>query len=469
MLELESPAKFRPPTWAANFDWSEPPPFDPAEIIRLLPRIISPRTGLISTLTASAEQPGEPRLPIYFATLGDLIHSPDLTAWYGTAIGLTEEEAIGATVGEALERYALFNSGVRSKNLPRATYRQVAEQAIDPLDFVHCSEAEYALAAELNLPLRPPSHETEYTWTWAYSLTRRRPVLVPASQVCQGRRFEAAERFTFPSSSGSALGQSRLQATLQGLYEVIERDAFTISWLHAFPAPQLDLARCAAQSPAIKTILDTTTGCQIELHLNNLTTDLGIPVVFCTAINSGSRPGGLVVGASCHLDPEKAVRKALMEGLHCRVFFSPDFQARLGADGPLSPAQVNTRDQHVFLYTQPHMVSELDFLTKAPVQQSLSDLPDHFQPDSVVANLEWAVERLASRGLEVLVADLTTPEIRELGYYAVKVLVPQAQPLNFGKMRYLSGPRLYEVPARLGYAPGLTNESELNPLPHPFP
>jgi ribosomal protein S12 methylthiotransferase accessory factor len=71
--------------------------------------------------------------------------------------------------------------------------------------------------------------------------------------------------------------------------------------------------------------------------------------------------------------------------------------------------------------------------------------------------------------MEAIVVDITTEDLRELGFYAVKTLIPEAQPLNFGPARYLSGPRLYQVPARLGYTGGLTGEAGLNPLPHPFP
>jgi ribosomal protein S12 methylthiotransferase accessory factor len=225
----------------------------------------------------------------------------------------------------------------------------------------------------------------------------------------------------------------------------------------------------AAQSAAIAEIVERTSGCYIELRLNNLTTDIGIPVVFCTCLNRGQRTPGLVVGASANLDPEKAVRKALMEGIHCRVFFGEEFQRKGG--GELTPEQVTNRDQHVLLYTQPEMVPALDFLTKAPGEQSLTDLPNHYHPGpgQVVANLETCVQKLAACGMEAIVIDITTEDLRELGFYAVKTLIPEAQPLNFGPARYLSGPRLYQVPARLGYTGGLTGEAGLNPLPHPFP
>lgn len=473
MLELkESPTFARhlhlqPPPELVNFDWTEPAAFNPNHILDILPSIFSPRTGIIRSLAPTKLAATEPRLFTYFATVADLLHDPELAGWYGTAIGLTQAEAMAATLGEALERYSLFNAGAYvDDKLIRATYGEVAEWAVDPSRFSRCSDKEYEYCRSHGINLRSPTPETIYSWTWGYSLTQRQPVLVPASQVYQGRRFDVSERFTFPSSSGSALGQSLLGASLQGLYEVVERDAFTITWLNRLSAPQISLETVAKQSAAIQQILDTAAHSYIELRLNNLTTDTGIPVVFCTCLNSGTRLPGLVVGASANLDPERAVRKALMEAIHCRVFFSEDFQSKAGK---LTPEMVTNRDQHVLLYTQPEMVSALDFLTKADGAQSLEDLPNRYQPDSVIANLETCVAQLAACGMEAIVVDITADDIRELGFVAAKVIVPEAQPLNFGPTRYLSGPRLYEVPAKLCYTGGLTHESNLNPLPHPFP
>jgi ribosomal protein S12 methylthiotransferase accessory factor len=460
-----SQLRLQPPADLLNFEWAEPQPFDAKRILDILPVLFSPRTGIIRSLAQTKLAATEPRLFTYFATVADLLHDPELTGWYGTAIGMTHAEAMAATLGEALERYCLFNAGANAK-LIRATYPQVAEWAIDPMRFSRCSEAEYEFCRTHAINLQAPSHETVYSWTWGYSLTQRRPVLVPASQVYQGRRFDISERFTFPSSSGSALGQSLLGASLQGLYEVVERDAFTITWLNRLVAPQINLTQVAAQSADIKQIVDATAHSYIELKLNNITTDTGIPVVFCTCLNSGSRTPGLVVGASANLDPQKAICKALMEGIHCRVFFSEDFQSKAGK---LTPEMVTNRDQHVLLYTQPEMVSALDFLTKAAGAQTLTDLPDHYRPGVVVPNLEKCVSQLAACNMETIVVDITADDIRELGFVAAKVLVPEAQPLNFGPTRYLSGPRLYQVPSRLGYTSGLTYESGLNPLPHPFP
>jgi ribosomal protein S12 methylthiotransferase accessory factor len=76
---------------------------------------------------------------------------------------------------------------------------------------------------------------------------------------------------------------------------------------------------------------------------------------------------------------------------------------------------------------------------------------------------------VARAGLEVIVFDLTTPDIAAAGFYTCRILVPGAQPLMFGPVRLVGGTRLYQVPHKLGYTTAPTTEASLNTVPHPFP
>ena len=68
----------------------------------------------------------------------------------------------------------------------------------------------------------------------------------------------------------------------------------------------------------------------------------------------------------------------------------------------------------------------------------------------------------------VLVKDITTHDIRQLGFFATKVYIPQLIPLAGSyKYYYYGGKRLYEVPTKFGYKSH--NFNNLNPFPHPFP
>jgi ribosomal protein S12 methylthiotransferase accessory factor len=51
----------------------------------------------------------------------------------------------------------------------------------------------------------------------------------------------------------------------------------------------------------------------------------------------------------------------------------------------------------------------------------------------------------------------------------VRVLATGLQPIHFGwGQERLGGRRLFELPFRLGFAPGPRGEADLNPCPHPL-
>ena len=74
---------------------------------------------------------------------------------------------------------------------------------------------------------------------------------------------------------------------------------------------------------------------------------------------------------------------------------------------------------------------------------------------------------LKNKGMDAVAVDVTPDEGWGIGFRVVKVVVPQAIPVSFvpGERSTIC-PRLYEVPARMGFA--ARRPSELNPLPQPF-
>ncbi|TIX47844.1 MAG: hypothetical protein E5V26_01810 [Mesorhizobium sp.] len=73
------------------------------------------------------------------------------------------------------------------------------------------------------------------------------------------------------------------------------------------------------------------------------------------------------------------------------------------------------------------------------------------------------VERIARAGLEVVVVDVTSPDISECGLHVFRAIIPGAQPLYFG-----SG--LHRISVRATSAEYADRASkQINLHPHPFP
>ena len=64
--------------------------------------------------------------------------------------------------------------------------------------------------------------------------------------------------------------------------------------------------------------------------------------------------------------------------------------------------------------------------------------------------------------------DITTHDVRQLGFFSVKVFIPQlVQLAGAYPFYFLGGERLYSVPKEMGYK---SNDfHHLNKYPHPFP
>jgi len=66
--------------------------------------------------------------------------------------------------------------------------------------------------------------------------------------------------------------------------------------------------------------------------------------------------------------------------------------------------------------------------------------------------------------------NLTTPDIDEVGFKVVRIIIPGCQGLDINhNHRYLGGERLRQVPVKLGLRNDPHEKQEFNPYPHPFP
>lgn len=110
------------------------------------------------------------------------------------------------------------------------------------------------------------------------------------------------------------------------------------------------------------------------------------------------------------------------------------------------------------VWAQPEMTGHLRYLTaeRAEVIQRAEDVPERWRGDLAL------VEAAAAAGGDVLVADVTTPEVAGLGVCVVKVLVPRLQPMHFDEQHASWTRRL------LTFGGHAVAPSELTSIPHPF-
>jgi ribosomal protein S12 methylthiotransferase accessory factor len=454
------------PAYKQAWQLSSRPPSSLDDTLARAERLISPRIGLIHRLVESASAPDEPPLFHCAATLAATEvwagHAP--LAGAGAGSSFDRQRARLAAICEAAERYAGSLLGRRSM-LVRGSFAALRDMAVDPRSLPLGSEREYARP---DCPVAPFHEDLELDWVWASSLTRDRPILVPAGcTFLPHLPARPQERLQVGTSSGLACAATLEEALLGGLLEVIERDAFLICWLNRFPLSRVNLDQWG--SARVGMMLDSYRKLNIMPLVKQVMTDHGIPVLIAMLINRSGRGPAFALGACASLDPHIAVEKAMIEAEQARrwLVWMEDHESLPKLPAERSPESVQTRLDHAAFYADSEALGSIDMLISD--DGPATDLTDQLKGDTPLDNLKTIVARLAGLDLEVLAVDLTSRDLAQVGLHVVRVIVPGLQPLYFGsRMRYLGSTRLYQVPQRLGFSEGPTTEDSLSPMPHPF-
>jgi ribosomal protein S12 methylthiotransferase accessory factor len=391
--------------------------------------------------------------------------------WGGHASNYRRSAA--AAMIEASERLAGFLPRSRSVTV-FDSYANLGPDALHP---EACGAYDEGAAEESDPGFVRFSPDLKVHWVWGYSLTRQSPVLVPEQLVyyCDFQRPEPL--FVYGSSNGCATGTSLEEAILHALWELIERDAFLISWFGRLPLRRIDPWSCRTRETLF--LFDRLEHCGYEPLLFDMRLDLDIPAVMAVARRRDRGLGHLLFAAGCSLDPEAAIQSALCETASYISDFPARTERRLTHLKELASdfRRVRKLDDHAAIYGLPAMASHASFLLEATVERSLDETyaewpSEHPYGTDLRADVQFVIDRLARVGLgEVIVVEQTSPEQRREGLYTACVIVPGLVPIDFGfhRRRYMTLPRMFSVPATAGFRHAPLTRDEINPAPHPFP
>jgi ribosomal protein S12 methylthiotransferase accessory factor len=444
------------------------PATDSWETIRRGSRLISRKVGLIQQFAESRYQAQDPVLFVTGAQLADFSRCvSDGLALKAAGAGDNATAALVSAIGEAAERHcACFFD---RDEMVVGAFCELADDAASP-DLLRQFSLEQI---ECFGPWRPAyfDEDSRIRWVWGYSLSECRPRLVPASLVYLNYRPAADEaNIGLNASTGLAAGATREEAILSGLLEIVERDAFTIAWMHRQPGRRIDIDDDELQKVLRKRLWADRPS--VDVRFFDLTTDVAIPAVFLVMRRQAESGPVVCLGAASRLSPRQAVRKCVHEGGQTL----PLIRILLASEKDWQPApdfsNLINFDYHFLTYLRrPDLVPQaFAFYDACGDRVALSRLPDH-STGHVLADIEYCVASLRNAGYEVIVIDITTPDIAEVGLSVVRVIVPGLVPLHGSHLfPPLGVRRLSEVPYRLGWEErGWSPESGLNPFPHPFP
>lgn len=419
------------------------------------------RVGIVHATSVRRAESGP---PVYLSgsTSADLsLIKRTMNVTVNGGAGFSKGEAIAATIGESLERYA---AGLyRPADLRLASWDELeaaGRPAVPPAEFGLFSPEQYA---EPGFPFTPFDGGTQVRWTHATDLLSGEAVQVPASQVYMHyRRIRGEAAIGQSISTGLAAGPSYRAAVLSGLYEVIERDALAISWLHRLPPRPLPPEVVAASS-RVSYLIDRATTWRVRFY--DLSLDLTPSTVVAVMEHHSGAEQIMSFGSACRWSPVKAVEKAFLEAAQGLTYVRRLLRQHEDWEAAEDFGNVDDFNKHAILYSKyPQLREKAGYLVhpSAPVPPGRPERPAPAATDDPAGRI---TAELAAAGYRVCVVDLTTPDVRRSGAHVVRVLVPGLQHLSgVHGCRMLGSRRLYDTVAALG-----CDTLPDNPYPHPLP
>lgn len=430
----------------------------PEETFRKYEHHISPITGIIPSLDFA----GSKNAPVFVAG-----HNVALKFKYLRSLrknlrnksagkGRTSAQAKTSAICEAIERY----SGIYQGDEPVIfnSKAELGEQAIHPNDCMLFSAKQYEERASWNakpsllnrVPV-PFDDQLKIQWSPVFSLTRERVRYLPTAYLYFSSPYIAPSSATdscVPDSNGNASGNTIEEAILHGFYELIERDAVALWWYNRLRKPVIDLS--SFNDPYFLRLQEYYKTLNRELWVLDLTSDINIPACVAISRRTDQLEEDILLGFGAHHIANVAVERALTE---------------MNQMVPGSVQGQNTKDLNedcvdetsewfrtATIENQPYLKPDTSLQARR-MSDFASPSSDDFLTDLLACRK--AVEE---RGMEVLVLDLTRPDI---GLSVVKVIVPG---LRHFWARYSPG-RLYQVPVEMGWLNRPIEEEQLNPIP----
>jgi ribosomal protein S12 methylthiotransferase accessory factor len=435
-------------------------------ILQIAPELISSQTGIVREVHWYEKDAAEPPVPyicqVVLANHYFQAEIPEEDLICGGK-GLTRDDALASGLGEAIERYAA--DWVDPGAIVYARRAELDGPSMDPTDLVLYAPEQYA-----TMPYHPYEETSIIGWVPGRSLATNQAVYLPALGVFLGYQAQRPEEHLFPvTSNGIAAGASLVRAILTAAYEVVERDAFMITWFARLPTQRVD--PLTHPDADIRALCRSYQRRGVEIGLWRLPTDQPCAVFLALGLQQGSKPGPAVIaGLGADLAPAAAARKAILEVGQIRPGYrrslrSPATRERVAAL-VRDPQSVSTMHDHALLYCSPELLPALGFL--------LDQKPDLTEWGPLSAGdptmqLEQLVTYCRSTHRDLLYYNLTPPDIAKLGLAVTRVIIPGFQPVTFGAREpRLGGARLYELPQQLGLASSRLTREVLNPYPHPF-
>ena len=328
--------------------------------------------------------------------------------------GATPEQAKASAVMEAMERYS-------------AELRDTDKVAYGTLQQIRETGMPYVEPADLILPARIMGmvESAEIAWTECYDILRGEDVWVPACAVFYPYYPDGDLQLFRFHTNGIAAGNTLEEAILHALFEVIERDAWSIA--ESFNRTNADVIVDDEDSVPGR-LLKKFSDAGVVIRLKDLTTDVGVTTIGASSDDIRTKdPEMLDIGVGTHLNPEIAAIRAITEVAQSRTTHKHGLKVN-------AELQKRTREMG---YEKVKEANALWF-NESKKKIKLSEMKDE-ATEYVLDDIEKVLGKLMDAGFDrVFIADITRPEIN---VPTVRAIIPGMEVSTMDSER--EGPRAW--------------------------
>ena len=367
------------------------------------------------------------KIPV-FSSIRPTAQSGGVSVYAGK--GATVEQARASAMMEGFERYSAEKQDIDQEKISISAYNEIKNDSVlNPNDL-----------------LLPKSFENQniemqkLEWIEAEEIISESPILVPANAVFHpyipNREIKPSAMAMFKgNTNGLASGNVIEEAVLHGIFEVVERDAWSIFELTKRNKKQIDLD--TIENETVSELVEKFTSQGIKIKLMDITADLKIPTIVASADDTVLKDAALLtLGVGTHLNPEIAAIRALSEVAQSRATqIHGTREDTVRADFMRKAGYENMKR------------TNKDYFVEEDEKINLSDIENKIT-GSIKRDIEVSIEEVQKAGLDkVIYYDLTREEI---GVNVARVIIPKAELYCLDEERLGNRALEYDRKVRLG-------------------
>lgn len=359
---------------------------------------------------------------------------------------ISPELALTKCLGEAAERICSFS--YKKSSIIKSSFNELKNQGITALNpIVYTGEESI--------------RNNRIGWTKGLEYPSNKPIMIPSQLIYLNYDCAHKEPELSPSiTTGCAFHQNKKMTILNGLYEIIERDAIMTMYLARINFPRVDLE--SINDNNIKLINRYFHRYNLDLYTYNITNDIPVPTYITFIIdNKTDIKPALAVGAKSDFDHSNAIISSITEAYASRN--STRFNCIIKKSNDIKMSDFdNILVKRAIFWSTRNMLSKLDFLLNQPTEKIKITKQNKINTQE---KLDKIINILNQKGLSIYYADINLPFFKNQ-YFVYKVIVPKLQPLYLGESNNpirLKIDRLKQVVNFFG-----KKELIINKIPHPF-